>query len=126
MTNSVSTRKPTKRDRYNELLAIPAVAENVELAEFINHELELLTRKNTTKDGEKKLSKEQLANVAVGEEILSYMEIDHLYSISDLIKLVPACADLSVPKVSAIVRPMREKGLVVKIEDKRKVFYKLA
>ena len=126
MTNSVSTRKPTKRDRYNELLAIPAVAENVELVEFINHELELLTRKNTTKDGEKKLSKEQLANVAVGEEILSYMEIDHLYSISDLIKLVPSCVDLSVPKVSAIVRPMREKGLVVKIEDKRKVFYKLA
>ena len=126
MTNSVSTRKPTKRDRYNELLAIPAVAENVELVEFINHELELLTRKNTTKDGEKKLSKEQLANVAVGEEILSYMEIDHLYSISDLIKTVPSCANLSVPKVSAIVRPLRESGKVVKIEDKRKVFYKLA
>ena len=124
MTNSVSTRKPTKREMFTAMLnKYDFTADEVA---FIEHEIELLTRKNTTKDGEKKLSKEQLANVAVGEEILSYMEVDHLYSISDLIKVVPACADLSVPKVSAIVRPLREKGLVVKVEDKRKVFYKLA
>ena len=123
MTNSVS-KKPTKKEMFTAMLnKYDFTADEVA---FIEHEIELLTRKNTTKDGEKKLTKDQLANIAVGDEILSYMEVDHLYSISDLIKLVPACAEMSVPKVSAIVRPLRESGKVEKIEDKRKVFYKLA
>ena len=40
-------KKITKRDRFNELLGIPAVAENEGLVEFIEHEIELLDKKNT-------------------------------------------------------------------------------
>lgn len=128
MTNSTSTsvRKPTKRDRFNALLAIPAVANDPELVEFIEHELDLLARKNTTPDGAKKLTKTQLANATVAEEILSYMEINKLYAPADLIKLVPACAEFSVPKVSAVVRPLVDDNKIVKVNDKRKVYYKLA
>lgn len=128
MTNSTSTsvRKPTKRDRFNALLAIPAVANDPALVEFIEHELDLLARKNTTADGAKKLTKTQIANATVADEILSYMEINKLYAPADLIKLVPACAEFSVPKVSAVVRPLVDDGKIVKVNDKRKVYYKLA
>lgn len=125
-SNTTSTRKPTKRDRYNDLLAIPAVAANADLVEFINHEIELLNRKNVTKDGEKRLTKTQTENAKIAEEILSYMEINHLYAPADLIKLVPACAEYSVPKVSAVVRPLVDDGKIEKVNDKRKVYYKLA
>lgn len=125
-TSNTTTRKPTKRDRYNALLAIPAVAADADLVEFINHEIDLLNRKNMTKDGEKKLTKTQTENAKVAEEILSYMEIDHLYAPADLIKLVPACAEYSVPKVSAVVRPLVDDNKIVKVNDKRKVYYKLA
>ena len=124
MTNT--TKKITKRDRYNALLRIPAVQADPEMVEFIEHEIDLLNRKNTTKDGEKRLTKTQTENAKVAEEILSYMEIDHLYAPADLIKLVPACAEYSVPKVSAVVRPLVDENKIVKVNDKRKVYYKLA
>ena len=38
--------KKTKRDYFNELLAIADVASKAELVSFINHELELLEKKN--------------------------------------------------------------------------------
>ena len=124
MTNT--TKKITKRDRFNALLRIPAVQADPEMVEFIEHEIDLLNRKNTTKDGEKRLTKTQTENAKVAEEILSYMEIDHLYAPADLIKLVPACAEYSVPKVSAVVRPLVDEGKIEKVNDKRKVYYKLA
>ena len=124
MTNT--TKKITKRDRYNALLRIPAVQADPEMVEFIEHEIDLLNRKNTTKDGEKRLTKTQTENAKVAEEILSYMEINHLYAPADLIKLVPACAEYSVPKVSAVVRPLVDEGKIEKVNDKRKVYYKLA
>ena len=124
MTNS--TKKITKRDRYNALLLIPDVANDPDMVKFIEHELELLARKNTTADGAKKLTKTQIANATVADEILAYMEIGHLYAPADLIKLVPACAEFSIPKVSAVVRPLVDDSKIVKVNDKRKVYYKLA
>lgn len=122
MTNT--TKKITKRDNFNRLLNEYDLTPD--LVEFIEHEIELLNRKNTTKDGEKRLTKTQTENAKVAEEILSYMEIDHLYAPADLIKLVPACAEYSVPKVSAVVRPLVDENKIVKVNDKRKVYYKLA
>ena len=122
MTNT--TKKFTKRDNFNRLLNEYDLTPD--LVEFIEHEIELLNRKNTTKDGEKRLTKTQTENAKVAEEILAYMEIDHLYAPADLIKLVPACAEYSVPKVSAVVRPLVDENKIVKVNDKRKVYYKLA
>ena len=125
-SNTTSTARITKRDRYNELLAIPAVSANPALVDFINHEIDLLNRKNTTKDGEKKLTKTQVENGRLAAEIASYMEADHLYTCGDIIKLVPACNELSTPKVSALMRLLVDNNEVVRVEDKRKTYFKLA
>ena len=86
MTNS---KKMTKREYFNALLSLDEVKANSELVDFINHELELLAKKNAS---EKKLTPTQKENLTIQEAILNYMEDDVLYTITDLLKNVPECA----------------------------------
>lgn len=116
-------KKLTKRDHFNALLTIPAVAENDALVDFINHEIDLLNRKNST---EKKPTATQVANEALKQEIVKCMERDRLYTISEMIKEFPCCSELSTPKVSAVIRLLKDEGIVVRTEDKRKAYFRLA
>ena len=120
MTNS---KKLTKRDYFNALLSLDEVKANNELVDFINHELELLAKKNAS---EKKLTPTQKENLTIQEAILNYMEDDVLYTITDLLKNVPECAGMSNQRVSAIVRIMREEKKVERIEEKRKAYFRKA
>lgn len=125
MTNEIKVKKLTKKDRFNQLLAIPAVQADTELVAFIEHEIELLSNKN--KADNKKPTAKQLENEALKIELLNYMEVNTLYSISDFQKQVEACADLSNQKIAAILRQMKDNDKTVeKVEDKRKVYWKLA
>ena len=58
--------------------------------------------------------------------ILSYMEVGKKYTITDLIKSVPECADMTNQRVSALVRQMVLDGSVVREEDKRKAYFSKA
>ena len=119
-----TNKKLTKRDHFNALLNIPAVAENEGLVDFINHEIDLLNRKNST---EKKPTATQVANEALKEDILACMEDGRLYTISEMIKEFPCCAGLTAPKVTAIfTRLLVPEGSVVNTKDKRKSYYSKA
>ena len=125
MTNEIKVKKLTKKDRFNQLLAIPAVQADTELVAFIEHEIELLSNKN--KADNKKPTAKQLENEALKVELLKHMEANTLYSISDFQKQVEACADLSNQKIAAVLRQMKDNDKTVeKVEDKRKVYWKLA
>ena len=125
MTNEIKVKKLTKKDRFNQLLAIPAVQADTELVAFIEHEIELLSNKN--KADNKKPTAKQLENEALKVELLNYMEANTLYAISDFQKQVEACADLSNQKIAAVLRQMKDNDKTVeKVEDKRKVYWKLA
>lgn len=125
MTNEIKVKKLTKKDRFNQLLEIPAVQADTELVAFIEHEIELLSNKN--KADNKKPTAKQLENEALKIELLNYMEVNTLYSISDFQKNVEACADLSNQKIAAVLRQMKDNDKTVeKVEDKRKVYWKLA
>lgn len=128
MTNT----KLTKRDHFNTLLSITKVAENPILVAFIEHELELLDKKNAA---DRKPTAVQVANEGLREAILDFMEEGKGYTVSDLIKQVPACADLSQSKVSAILRPLllvtakgeaNPDGVLERYEEKGKAYFKLA
>ena len=124
-----TTKKMTKKDYFNALLNIPAVGTKEELVAFIEHELELLERKSEKKAGDKKPTATQIENEVIKEEILNFMEPNNLYSISEFQKKVPKCADLSNQKISSLLRqllPENGTGQIERVEDKRKVFYKLA
>ena len=124
MTNT-SNRKPTKRDRFNALLAIPAVAEDAELVEFINHEIELLDKKNTA---ERKPTAKQVENAGFKADILAWMEPDTKYLSADVAKGVPSiiAAGISINRVTAMLTQLVNDGAVIRTEDKRKSYYSLA
>ena len=117
-----NSNKLTKAQKFGMLKAIPAVAENAMLVEFIDHELELLAKKNSA---EKKPTAQQVANKGVAEAIVAAMEADptRLFTITDIIKSVPACAELTNQRVSAIVRGMIGVS-IERIEDKRKAYFR--
>lgn len=112
------TKKMTKRDYFTQIM------ENYNLTEdernFIKHELELLAKKNSA---EKKPTAVQVANEGLKTEILNFMEVGKKYTITDLMKSVPCLADLSNQRVSALVRQLKDSGLVVRTEEKRKAYF---
>ena len=118
----MANQKLTKAQKYAMLKAIPAVAENSVLVEFIDHELELLAKKNSA---EKKPTAQQTANEGIKSAIVEGMEKGKKYTITDLMKAIPACAELSNQKVSQLVRQMIP-DKIVRVEEKRKAYFVLA
>ena len=73
--------------------------------------------------GVKKPTKQQEINNGLKDVILDHMEYGMRYTITDLMKQVPELADLSNQRVSAIVRGLKESGLVSRVEEKRKAYF---
>ena len=119
----MTNKKITKRDRFTALLSIPAIQADPDMVAFIEHELELLAKKNSA---DKKPTAQQVANEAIKSAIVDGMERDRLYTITELQKSIPECAELSNQKVSALVRQLKDEGLVIKTEDKRKSYFSKA
>lgn len=122
MANTTSTPKLTKVQKFAMLRAIPAVAENAMLVEFIDHEVELLTKKNSA---DKKPTAQQVANAGITTAIVEGMEPNRLYTVTEVIKSISACADLTNQRVSALLRQLVEAGKVKRTEDKRKAYFSL-
>lgn len=114
----MANKKMTKKDYYNAILAKYALTEDEKA--FINHEIELLEKKNAA---DKKPTAQQVANKSTQDAIYEGMESGKLYTITDLIKCIPECADMTNQRVSAIVRQMIGEK-VERIEDKRKAYFK--
>ena len=119
-----NTKKMTKRDYFNKLLTLDSVKANDELVKFIEHELELLAKKNAS-GADRKPTAVQIANMGIKENIINGMNPNQLYTITDLIKNIAELNDLSNQRVSALVRQLMEDGKVVRIEDKRKAYFRL-
>lgn len=119
-------KKMTKREKFEMLAKIAEVKANPVLAEFIERELELLAKKNASGSG--KLTAVQVANNGIKEEILECMakEPNRLFTISEMMKLFPCCAELSNQRVSALVRQLKEDGKVERFEEKRKAVFRIA
>lgn len=122
MANTTTSTKLTKAQKFAMLRAIPAVADNAMLVEFIDHEVELLTKKNSA---EKKPTAQQVANAGIATAIIEGMEPNRLYTVTEVIKSIPECADLTNQRVSALLRQLVEAGKVKRTEDKRKAYFQV-
>ena len=111
-------KKMTKRDYFIAILEkYPLTAEE---KAFVEHELELLAKKNAS---DRKPTAQQTANEGIKTAILDGMESGKAYTITEIIKSVPECADLTNQRVSALMRQMVDSGAVVRTEDKRKAYF---
>lgn len=75
---------------------------------------------------ERKPTATQTENVGFKEAIVNGMEVGKDYTIGDLMKCIPAISDLTNQRVSAIVRQLKEDGVLVRKEIKRKAYFSLA
>ena len=63
--------KTTKKDMFNAILAVPEVAANPEMVEFLNHEIELNANRNAKRSS--KPSKAQIEKDAQRERIVEFL-----------------------------------------------------
>ena len=112
------TKKMTKREMFEQIKANYKLT--VDEVKFIDHELELLAKKNSA---EKKPTAVQVANEGLKKAILDFMVVGERYTITDLMKSVPELADLSNQRVSALVRQLKDADLVERVEEKRKAYF---
>lgn len=114
-------KKLTKREKFEMVLAVPAIAENEVLREFIQHEMDLLVKKNS---GEKKPTATQVVNEGIKSAILEFVnKNEKLFTITDFIKQVPECADMSNQRVNALVRQLLKAELVDRTEIKGRAYF---
>lgn len=116
-----NTKKMTKRDYFTAILSKYDLTADEKA--FIEHELELLARKNSS---EKKPTAQQVANDAVKTAIAEGMEPGRMYTVTEIQKEIGACAEMSNQRVSALLRQMKDDGIIVRTEDKRKAYFSLA
>jgi hypothetical protein len=116
MANSV---KKTQKEMFNEILK--GYGLSAEHKAFLEGRIAQLDKKSASKSD--KPTATQKANAELKDKILAEMEADKAYTISDMLKALPSCADLSNQKVSAVMKQMVEAGLVVRSEDKRKAYF---
>lgn len=114
------TNKKTKKDLFLEVREV--VAGNEELVAFVDHELELLDKKASTKST--KVNDEQIALMDKIVNVLN--EIGRSVTISELQKENAEMAEYSNQKLSAMLKKLVDNKQVTKIVDKKKSYFTTA
>ena len=134
MTNT-NANKVTKLQKYEMLrnwiteIENAAIDESIELIEgqpeelnmlieFIDREMELLRNKRNKASG--KPTKSQKENEGVKEQILETLAAGRMTATE-----VGNALGISVQKASALLRQLKEENKVVRIEEKKKVYFEL-
>ena len=115
-----NTKKMTKRDYFNAILSKYPLTDAEK--DFVKHELELLEKKNSS---EKKPTAQQVANDSIKTAIAEGMTPNRLYTVTEIQKEIPECAELCNQRVSALLRQMKDDGIVTRTEDKRKAYFSI-
>ena len=129
MENTSNSTKVTKRERFAQLMEIVKASEvenSSELVAFIEHEVELLNKKNSRSD---KPTKTQLENEALKTQIMSVLKsIGRPITVTQLLKETELAdnPNLSNQKVSALLTQLRKADAVVRTVEKKVAFYSLA
>ena len=112
--------KITKKEMFTMIKA--QVKDNAEMVAFIDHEIELLEKKASSK----KATKTQKANIGIKSTILAVLEGGKSMTVTEMQGASAELGELSNQKVSALVRQLVEAGEVVKTIDKKVSRFSLA
>lgn len=118
-------KKLTKAQKFQLLLEVVEVQSNETLVEFINHELELLSKKNATSQGTRKPTKTQLENEAFTEVIVEVLGDKEAKTITDLQQSHDALEPLTNQKISALLKKLVDSDVVEKYMEKKKTYFKM-
>jgi hypothetical protein len=118
----MENKKMTKKESFNELMNIVTSIDIDEtkkdnLLSFIEHELDLLERKNTRKSD--KPTKKQNENASFAKLVLSEMEEGTKYFPKELAESY----GVSAQKLTAVLKQSFTDGMIFKGKEKGKIFY---
>ena len=116
--------KKTKKEMFN--IIKEAMSDNAEVVAFVEHELELLAKKN---NAERKPTVNQLDNAKIKKVIVNGMESGKGYTVTEIIKTILASTEwheLTCSRCTAIVTQLTEAGALVRNVEKRKAYYSKA
>ena len=114
-------------EKMTNAKALNYVIANCEIPTDVKEKLEkMLEQVQKKSSADRKPTATQKENVDFKNAILGGMVPGTKYTISDLMKAVPEIAELSNQRVSAIVRQLKDDGLVIRTEEKRKAYFHLA
>ena len=116
----MTEKRMTKRDYFNELLTIPAVAENIDLVDFIEKEIANLDKR---KSSSRKPTKKQIENVELIESIYESMEVGKQYTCGAMLEEFPCGEGLSSQKVNAMLKKLVDSGRVEREVVKRVTYF---
>lgn len=110
----MENKRVTKKEYFEILRGI--VEGNDELVAFIDHEVELLSKKSNVR------TKAQIENDVIVEDIFNYLaEIGRPVTVTELI--AEAHLEFTNQKVSALLKKLVDAGRVVKVTDKKKSYF---
>lgn len=122
-------KKITKKMNYAELLTVvnqfTTGEQKDRLTDFINHEVELIVKKNSA---ERKPTANQLENEKIKNHVLNNMVKGQEYTATELIKSVLSgteWAELSVSRMTAILTQLVEDNSITRDYKKRKALFSL-
>lgn len=112
-------KKLTKKDYFNELKGL--VSDRQDLVDFIDHEIELLSKKSSRTAP----TKTQLENEKIKEKIVATLvELGKYATITDIQNANTELADLSNQKISALLKQLYDNKIIEKVIDKKKAYFK--
>ena len=115
------TKKLTKKDYFKELREMVAEIGRTDLVDFIDHEIELLTKKGSKSTP----TKTQVENEAIKEKIVATLvELGRYATITEIQGANTELTDLSNQKISALLKQLVDTNVVEKMIDKKKAYFK--
>lgn len=113
-------KKLTKREMFEQIKANYALTE--EEVTFIDHELELLAKKNAS--GDRKPTANQKENEVIKASILEALADGEQKTVTNVVKALGGV--YTNQKISALMRQLVADNKVEKVVDKRKSYFKIA
>lgn len=112
--------KMTKAQMFEAIKAIPEVAKNEEMVEFIDKQIAQLAKRKTAE------SKTQKENKALMEVVVDAMEVlNKPATATQIMKSDASLSELSLPKVSALLKKLIEDGRVERTIEKKIALFSL-
>ncbi len=120
--------KITKKDLYADLRVLAEDAERDDLVEFIDHEVELLSRKATSK----KPSPKQEENDEIKDIIVQVLKgagsplaIPEIIAKSPKLATQPNGNPMTPQKMSSLLKQLAESGIVESSKDKKRTVFSI-
>ena len=120
MSNTTNSTKVTKRERFEQIKSL--VSDNEELVAFIDHEIELLDKKNSRSG---KPTKTQVENETIKNTIFNTLQIAGKPMTVTQLLATEELNGLSNQKVSALLTQLRDVNKVVRTVEKKVAYYSI-